>query len=348
MDKPAESLSDYVTSRYEPLEIRLLEDTGAYLSANFSQVRDKCLEHWQGALKTALQTQEREDKPCAYMSISLLLTSLSDEPKLQIDFYDSDWVYGEPWARYVMPAAFLFAKWGDFARAALDDAYYLRSRVARSAIQALFYGAADKLAYLFACFAKYYMEDLAKLPEMAALKKEPVFYVTAGMYFDWQERLYGQLPEVDLLNLPDNTETPFREFRDKLFKEVALQDFDLHGARFKGCLFRTAVLRGLNLRDALFEDCRFLDVDFIELKIAGCSFRRTFFSSCRWQNSGTEGEGDAYFGETEMTDAKIKDMQVINSDFSHFRLKDTTVENVSFTDSNIKESDWEKGEWADG
>ena len=341
MDKPADNLADYVASRYEPLEIKLLEATGASLSDDFDKVRGKCLEHWKKALKTALRTQEAEDKSCAYMSVSLLLTSLSDEPQLQIDFYDQDWVYGEPWARELMPALFLFNKWWDFVRGALDEAYYVRSRLARSAIQGLFYDTADKLAYLFACFAKYFMDDLAKLPEFAKLKKEPVFYVTAGMYFDWQERLYGELPEVDLLNLPDNTETTFREFRDVIYKEVALQDFDLHGARFKGCLFRNTVLRGLNLRDALFEDCRFYDVDFIDVRIAGCSFRRSYFASCRWQNSGTEGEGNAYFGEAEITDAKIKDMMVINSDFSHFRLKNNTMENVSFMGSNTRDSDWE-------
>ena len=348
MTKQAENLADYIASRYNPLEISLLEATGAYLSDNFEQVKGKCLGHWQKALKTALSTQEGEDRPCAYMSISLLLTSLSDEPELQIDFYDGDWVYGEPWARYVMPATFLFVKWWDFARDALDEAYYLRSRVSRSAIQSLFYDTADKLAYLFACFAKYYMDDLAKLPEFKELKKEPVFYVTAGMYFDWQERIYGELPEVDLLRLPDNTETPFREFSGKIFKEVVLQDFDLHGARFRDCLFRSTVLQNLNLRDALFENCRFYDVDFIAIKIAGCSFRRSAFQDCRWQNSGTEGEGNAYYGEAEFRDVKARDMQVISSDFSHFLLKNTRLERVTFTDSNTADSDWSQGGTVDG
>ena len=75
------------------------------------------------------------------------------------------------------------------------------------------------------------------MPEIKNLVKEESLYVTCGVYLDWQERIYGILPPLDLTDVPDNTETTFREFNGVDYEEEAFIDMDLSHCRFIGCKF---------------------------------------------------------------------------------------------------------------
>ena len=335
------TLEEYREERYRALEISLLEETSRRMGREFERLRGLCLGEWQRMLADALAVQGEAHIPCAYMSISFLNTSLLDgKPLLQVDFYNGDWVYGEPWARGRMAADFLFHGWDAFCVKALDDSFYVRNKLRRTAIKSLFWETAEKLAYLFACFAKYFMKELSELPAFQTLEKEPVMYVTCGTYLDWQERIYGILPEIDLTDPPDNEETAFREFHGKSYREKAFQNLDLRHCRFYDCVFRSSVLSRTDLSDAYFARCRFYDTDFVQLSVAGCAWEECTLTFCRFQASGTRSEGDEYFADAEMVRSKILGVQAIGCDFSHFRLKDCEVADAILEDVRVEHSDW--------
>lgn len=337
------TLEQYSEERYRALEVSFLEELGIRMGREFREIRSRCVEDWKRILSGACAVQEQENIPCAYMSISLLNTSLLEgKPLFQVDFYNGDWVYGEPWERGRMSAEFLFRDWEAFQRSALNDAFYVRSVLQRTAIKSLFWGTVEKTAYLFACFAKYFMEDLAALREFRALKKEDSMYVTCGTYLDWQERLYAILPEIDLTDVPENEETAFRSFDGKVYHEKIFRELDLRHARFKDCIFRRCVFQKINLSDAVFRNCKFYDTDFIEARFPGSTWENCTLTECRFQGSGTQIEGEEYFGEAEMRRSRLHDIQAVNCDFSYFLLRDCNAADVSLVDVKLEHSDWEK------
>lgn len=337
------TLEEFYQERYQALEIELLGDMSRRMGKEFKAISATCMEQWQRILKEALAVQAEERIPCAYMSISLLNTSLlGKKPMLQVDFYNGDWVYGEPWARGRMSAKFLFHEWDAFCRKALDESFYVRNKLQGIAIKSLFWETAERMIYLFSCFAKYFARELGELPEFKALEKEPVMYVTCGTYLDWQERIYAILPELDLRDIPENEQTAFREFRGETYKGLSLQAVDLRHCRFYDCVFRNCVFDKVNLSDGYFHNCRFRNTEFVELGMAGCLWEDSAFSDCSFRDSGTHAEGDEYFAEAEMVRVGFSDVKAINCDFSHFRLKDCREMKVSLAQVKAEDSDWAK------
>ena len=337
------TLQEYYESRYQALEIALLEEVSGRMSREFKAISETCMEHWRRILGEACAVQEKEKMLCAYMSISFLNTSLMEgKPLFQIDFYNGEWVYGDPWFRGRMPADFLFREWDGFCQKALDDSFYLRNRLQKPAIKTIFWGTAEKLVYLFSCFAKYFTKGLSELSEFRALEKEASMYVTCGMYWDWQERIYAVLPPLDFKELPDNEETAFREFRKTSYRENMFRNVDLRHTRFYDCIFRRCVFEGVDLSDAYFQNCRFYDTDFLQLKLAGCVWEDCIFQSCSFRDSGTQTEGDEYFAEAEMIRSRFSGLHVQNCDFSHFLLRDCRPEHVLLEATKMEHSDWEK------
>lgn len=335
------TIEEYYKERYEPLEKELLESVSARMGREYQRIKDQCLTHWEESLKVAREVQEEEKIPCGYMSTSLLNTSLLEgNPCFQVDFYNRDWVYGEPWARYRMTAEFLFREWEDFYGKALDENYYVRGRLQRVAIKSLFWGTAEKILYLFAGFGKYFFPEMADSSSFRALEKEPAMYVTCGTYWDWQERIYAILPEIDLTDPPLNEETAFREFRGKTYRDKIFEGMDLRHCRFYDCLFRNCQWKEIQLSDALFHQCRFYDTKFTETKFPGCSWRGCSFVSSQFLQSGTQAEGEEYFAEAEMIGCKLRNLQVVNGDFSHFSLEDCDVKNLSMEDTKLESSAW--------
>lgn len=330
---------EYINERYTPLEKDLLEKTARRLGQNFSSRKTAVLNRWQKIIAAAVKEQEKIQVPCGYISLSLLNTSImAKNPRWQMDFYNSQWVYGESWYRECFKADFLFEDWEDFCRQALDDGFYIRRIITSSSIRSLFWETADKLAYLAACYAKYYAADLGDVPEIKSLVKEDAMYVTCGVYLDWQERIYGILPQLDLTDVPDNTETTFREFKGEIYEAEAFIDLDLSHCRFIGCKFIGSIFNRIALKDAYFDSCAFTDVNFVETKISGCVWSRCRFQNCLWQNSGTASEGDEYFAEGEIKDSVIVGMQIINSEFSHFMLTRCQVKDLKLIGSRADHS----------
>ena len=302
-------------------------------------------------MEEAVSVQQEAHIPCAYMTISLLNTSLLEkQPLFQADFYDGDWVYGDSWSRGRMPADFLFREWEGFRSKAMDSRFYVRNKLQEIAIASLFWGTAEKILYLFACFAKYFARELAQLPEFRALEKEDAMYVTCGTYLDWQERIYGILPELDLTDVPENEQTSFREFRGKTYRHQVFRELDLRHGSFYDCTFRHCVFHNVNLSDGYFKNCRFRDTDFVEVGMAGCVWEDSDFKSCNFQGSGTMAEGDEYFAESEMARVRFTAVRAVNCDFSHFRLKECGDMDVSLEQVRTENSDWSKWveEKADG
>lgn len=335
------TLQEYYEERYQALEISLMESVSSRMGREFRKIFQICMGHWQEILREACAVQEEEKIPCGYMSISFLNTSLLEgNPLFQVDFYNEEWVYGEPWMRGRMPADFLFREWAEFCRTALDDSFYVRSKLQPPAIKTLFLGTAERLVYLFSCFAKYFMKDLSDLSEFQSLKKEASMYVTCGMYLDWQERIYAVLPSLDLKDLPDNEETAFREFREIVCHGNVFRDADLRHCRFYDCTFRNCVFEQVDLSDAYFRNCHFYDTDFSQVKVAGCVWEEGIFRSCGFQDSDTQAEGDEYFAEAEMVRSKLFGLRVQGCDFSYFLLRDCSSEDVRLESTKTEHSDW--------
>jgi len=298
-------------------------------------------------LGDAVKVQNEAKIPCGYMSISLLNTSIMvGKPQLQTDFYNEDWVYGEPWARGRMTAEFLFTEWDGFCAAALDGDFYMRSKVPTAAIKAMFWGTVDKLTYLFACYAKYFVLRLVELPEFTALTKEPTMYVTCGTYLDWQERLYGVLPEIDLTDLSDNEATAFREFHGKTYNQAAFTQLDLRHCRFCDCTFEDSIFSEVDLGDAYFRNCRFRDTNFVQTRVAGSIWENCRIYDCLWQSTGTQSAAgdDEYFAEAEMVNTRVNNFRAINCDLSEFMLTDCRMTEISLIGCTTENSAWKNYE----
>ena len=156
-----ETFSEYKLKRYSPLELEFLDATKKSLNDNLPSVKKYLLSEWSKAIADACEVQRDEKIPCAYVSVSLLNTSLiDDKPALQIDFYDEQWIYGESFSRGRLNADFLFTHWKNFTAQALDEKFFVRRYISRTEIKSLFWGTLDKLTFLFACFVKYFAADL--------------------------------------------------------------------------------------------------------------------------------------------------------------------------------------------
>lgn len=335
------TLEEFYRERYQALELELLNRVSKRIGEDFQRISKACVEHWQRILKEALKVQEREHIPCAYMSVSLLNTSLLEKkPILQVDFYNGEWVYGEPWARGCMPGDFLFLEWESFCAEALDDSFYVRNSLNGTAIRSLFWGTSEKLMYIFACFAKYFARELDELPEFKALEKEQAMYVTCGTYLDWQERVHAVLPRLELGEVPDEGETRFRDYHGESYKKKTFLGLDLRHCRFYDCVFKNCVFEQTNISDGYFSNCRFKDTEFKEVKLAGCIWENCGFESCGFMDSGTGEDGNEYFADAEMTRVKFSDTKIVGCDFSNFRLRDCQKMDVKLENVSTVNSDW--------
>ena len=279
------TFEEYLSTRYTPLELDFLKTVAQDLNKNISDIRKFCLEECRKAMAQACEIQRQENKICAYISISLLNTSLiEDAPILQVDFYNEEWVYGESWARYRFSADFLFKYWAKFKADALDENFYVRSKINRVEIKALFWGTIDKIIFLFACYAKYFAPQLAYYTEFDELIKAENFYVTCGTYLDWQNRIFAKLPEIDLFNLDANEETNFRPLRKRNFSNNKFRGLDLRHCYFEECIFKNFAFENLNLSDSNFLHCRFIDCTFDGVKFAGGDFFECYFKDCAFKN----------------------------------------------------------------
>ena len=314
-----ETFSDYERARYKQLEIDFLEVVKKSLSDDLPTVKKFLLTECRKALSDACKVQSREKIPCAFMSVSLLNASVAvGKPVMQIDFYDTKWVFGEPFARSRMSADFLLTHWQHFTESALDDKFFVRNKITQVEIKSLFWRTLDKLAFLFTCYAKYFAAELKTSPEFVALDKAENFYVTCGTYLDWQNRLCGVLPEVDLLNPDANEDMTFRDFRGKIFRQKTFAALDLRGCCFEDCLFRDCTFTDLNLADANFSHCRFFSSCFDGVKLAGAEFVECKFKDCAFKNSSADPkdvDDDEYFAPLRLTRCKLVSVQCDGCDF---------------------------------
>lgn len=313
-----DTFSDYEHARYEPLELEFITATKKSLSDDLPTIKSRTLTAWRQALSEACEVQRDKKISCAYMSVSFLNTSVA-QPILQIDFYDRQWVFGEPFARSRMNAEFLLTHWEKFTTDALDDKFFVRSKITRVEIKSLFWRTLDKVAFLFTCYAKYFAFELKSSPEFAALVKAEKFYVTCGTYLDWQNRLCAVLPEIDLTDLDANEETTFRNFVGKIYRQQNFASLNLHGCYFEDCLFRNCTLTNLNFADAHFLHCRFYSSHFKSVKLAGANFIECKFRDCAFENSSSapkDVDDDEYFASLRLTRCKIFCVQCNDCDFT--------------------------------
>lgn len=311
-----ETFEAYVAERYVPLELELLDATKKFLTENFARISEDVLGEWRKAIAAACEVQR---EPCACMSVSLLNTSVAaGKPVFQIDFYDVRWVYGEPFARSRMSADFLLTGWEKFTLAALDENFFVRSKISSVEIKALFFGTLDRLTFVFTCFAKYFASKLKTCDEFAALIKAEKFYVTCGTYLDWQNRLCALLPEIDFTNPDANEDTTFREAHGKIYRRKKFAGLNFRGCYFVDCLFHRCEFTALNLVDAVFERCRFVETTFADVKFAG-----TRFSACKLRGCSLTDCTDApqavnaeeYFAPLKMDRCEVSGTAVERCDF---------------------------------
>ena len=314
-----ETLQTYIAERYSPLEVEFLDATKKFLSENLPRISEHVLSEWRKALDVACEVQGVEKIPCAYMSVSFLNTSVAaGKATLQIDFYDAQWVYGEPFSRSRMNADFLLTCWKDFTDSALDEKFFVRSAISEVEIKSLFWDTLDKVIFIFTCFAKYFAPALKNFDEFAALIKAEKFYVTCGTYLDWQNRLCAVLPEIDILNPDENEDTIFHEMRGKIHRQKIFAYLDLRGCRFEDCLFRDCTFTNLNLADAEFLRCRFIETSFSEMKFAGTKFSECTFKNCAIRNSSdapSAVNAEEYFAPLRINQCKILNTVVEGCDF---------------------------------
>ena len=251
------------------------------------------------------------------MSISLLNISMIDnQPQLQIDFYNEEWVYGEPWARYRMSADFLFKYWKDFTFDALDDSYYVRSKVSRVEIKAMFWGTIEKLIYMFTCHAKYFALYLEYYNEFDDLVKAENFYVTCGTYLDWQERIAATLPEIDFFNPDANEQTTWRLLRNKIYHYKEFNNLEMQHCRFVDCWFDNFTFNNINLTDANFLRCRFTSTKFVNVSMIGSDFFECYFRDSEFDNclaDPNDIESDEYFAPARMYHCFLLNHRVNNT-----------------------------------
>lgn len=315
-----ETFSDYIQKRYLPQELEFLNATKKSLSDDLSAIKKYLLNEWRKAIGDACKVQLCEKIPCAYMSVSLLNTSIiDDKPVLQIDFYDNRWVYGESFSRGRLNADFLFGYWKEFTVAALDEKFFVRSKISQVEIKSLFWSTIDKVIFLFTCFAKYFAAELKTSDEFNTLAKAEKFYMTCGTYLDWQNRLCAVLPEIDLFNPDANEDTTFRDFHGKIFRQETFGDLNLRGCRFEDCLFHDCKFQNLNLADANFLHCRFVSSHFDAVKLAGANLAECLFRDCSFKNSSSNPklvDADEYFMPLQINHCKIFRVDFDGCDFS--------------------------------
>lgn len=339
------TLEEYRQERYEELETKLLEDMGRHLGKNFAGLRADFFSRMDKAIAAAQQTQAELNLPCGYISLSLLRTSLlRASPEWQIDFYDREWVYGEPWQRERFAAKELFAHWEEFCREALDDRYFVRSRLQSTAIKTLLGGTVEKLLYLYMGVAKYFFRPFtvaADLPNLEKLGKAPDFFLTGGEYLDWQERLYGERPPIDLLDIPSNEDVTFRDFRGQIFSQGELTGQNMAHCRFRACEFREFNFSEVSLADAWLSDCRFSKVNFSRVNLTGTLFSDCNFKDCHFTQCRAVPETDEYFAPGEFCQSKLRRVVIEGGDLSHFCLRDSWGEDVTIKETLYNAKDWE-------
>ena len=314
-----QTFDEFLEKRYEPLELEFLKTVAQDLNKNISSIRKFFLEELRRALVQADEIQRQENKICAYMSISLLNISLiDDKPLFQVDFYNEEWVYGESWARYRFSADFLFKHWKKFKADAQDENFYVRSKINRVEIKSLFWGTADKIIFLFACHAKYFIPRLYYYNEFDELIKAENFYVTCGTYLDWQNRIFAELPEIDFFNLDSNEETTFRPLIKKILRNKKLSGLNLQHGFFEECTFRNFIFENLNLADANFLNCKFINCTFDGVKFAGGDFFECYFKECTFKNCTSDpaessDNSNEYFAPLRMYHCYLLSLEIEES-----------------------------------
>ena len=298
-----ETFERYIEERYRPLETEYISSLARRLSKDVVEIRRWFNGECRRAIADACEAQSREGHECSYMSISLLNTSLiNDEPTFQVDFYGREWVYGDPWCRRRFRAEYLFDRWRDFKLDALDDRYYVRSRVHTVEIKSLFWGTLDKVAFLFACYAKYFLPLLEYYDEFDGLEKAERFFITCGTYLDWQNKMFAVQPEIDLLNPDANDDATFQTVRKRIYRNQRFSDLDMRGCRFEDCIFDRFTFENISLADGNFLRCRFLSTEFINVKLAGADFIECYFRSCTFKSCTDDPKviEDEYFAPLRM------------------------------------------------
>ena len=315
-----QTFDEYLSRRYKPLETEFLKKLSRHLSKELPKIRKYCLEELVKALSLACEIQRSEGHSCAYMSLSILNTSLiDDKPILQVDFYNEEWVFGESWARYRMNADFLFNGWREFKLSALDDRFFVRSKISKVEIKPLFFGTLDKMTFLFTCYVKYFALRLLYYNEFDDLIKSESFYVTCGTYLDWQNKVFAVIPEIDLLNPDANEDTTFRPVENKVYRNKKFHDLNLHGCYFEECTFDKFTFENLNLADANFLRCRFTSTKFVNIKMAGCDLFECYFKDCTFENCSAEIDesGDEYFAPMRMYHCYLLNLQFEGCNFEN-------------------------------
>ena len=321
-----ETFERYIEERYRPLEKEYLSTLSRRLSKDVAPIRRWFNDECRRSIAHAAEVQRQEPHECSYMSISLLNTSMMhDEPTFQVDFYGREWVYGEPWCRRRFRAEFLFDRWKDFKLDALDDRFYVRSRVHRVEIKSLFWGTLDKIAFLFACYAKYFLPLLEYYDEFDELEKAERFFITCGTYLDWQNRMFAVQHEIDLLNPDANDDATFQTVRNRIYRGQQFSGLDMRGCRFEDCIFDRFKFDGVSLADACFLRCRFISTEFVNVKTAGADFLECYFRSCAFKNCTDDPsaiDDDEYFAPLRLYHCFLLGLDVEDCDFERLIMQD--------------------------
>ncbi len=310
-----QTFEDYKIQRYNILESNFLTETSKFFRKNLDTIRKNFLSELDSAISDACKIQAAENKICAYISISFLNTSvMENKPVFQIDFYNEDWVYGESWARKRFNADFMLTYWQEFISKAMDDKFYIRSQISKVEIKSLFWDTLDKLIYLFAGYTKYFLRDIS-----CDLLKAENFYVTCGTYLDWQERIFAELPEIDLLNLEANEDTTFRPVNKKIFRHKNFDGLNLRNCYFKNCTFDRFTFSKINLVDSKFLNCRFTNTEFIDTNFKGGNFFKCYFKDCNFTNCNSSADNipdEEYFSILKISDCYLLNLNFFDCNFS--------------------------------
>lgn len=94
---------------------------------------------------------------------------------------------------------------------------------------------------------------------------------------DWQAELYIELPEIDMFQCKEDEVLRHRLFADKIYRRKQFDKLDLHGARFKNCVFESCAFTENCLNDVIFKNCIFKKTDICGGTMYGATFQNCSF-----------------------------------------------------------------------
>ncbi len=261
------------------LRTTLLKNTHEIVATTIEELTEKIVYGLDSYLRELIRRQNIDVPPISAIHISFLYTSLYfKEPQFQIDAYDENIYLGSSYLTAKMKADWLFKYWEEYETALEEEMKKDREIFYREALMhQMSIGSVRNLLYYIYTSFKYIMRECEHLESLKALKKTDEFYISFGEYRDWQRPIYGNYPELDLFNCPEDAFRQYQRFDKCYYKQKAFLAWDLYQGVFESCHFKNTTFHKTNLNDTRFSNCIFDQVTLEEVSLYGATFENCYF-----------------------------------------------------------------------